>query len=139
MPLIRASLCSDNDRAAVRARSVCIELRGADGELLHGIGRVVLQESADVVVVVVSAVDGEVHIQPGAARKRNGRGASLGRVGRLHRLRHRTQISNVGETPMRERNLRQILRRDCNFLNAAGGLDGLRGERRRRFLHLDSL
>src|SRR5262249_31614145 len=57
MPLVVAAPGADDHRAAVGSRGVGVELRRSDGEVVDGIRRVVLKETANVIVVVVAAVD----------------------------------------------------------------------------------
>ena len=54
--LVRTAAGGKNDAAAVGVGSFRAELRGADDELLHGFGRIVLQKAADEVVVVIATI-----------------------------------------------------------------------------------
>ena len=62
VPLVRAGLRADDDGAAIRTGRVGIELCRANVEFADGFRRDVLQKSADEVVVVIAAVDGEVYV-----------------------------------------------------------------------------
>lgn len=64
MPQIGSTFGRDHHRAGRGAAGVGVFLRRADSELLNGIERIVLEESADVVVGVVYAVNREFVVQP---------------------------------------------------------------------------
>src|SRR6266851_7860034 len=70
MPVVSAAACGENDAAAVGARSIRAKLRGTHDKFLHRFGREILEEAADVIVVVVAAVNGEVDVEPRAAAER---------------------------------------------------------------------
>ena len=63
VPLVAAAAGRDDDGSGRCAAGVGIFLCGADGEFLDRVGRKILQESADVIVGVVAAVDGEFVVQ----------------------------------------------------------------------------
>ena len=78
MPVIRPATAADDYRTSVGARSVGIKLRGTHGKFLHGVRRIILQETAYKIVIVVAAVHGKINVQAGTAAKRHGGNACLG-------------------------------------------------------------
>ena len=129
MPVVSAAARGENDAAAVGARSIRAKLRGAHDKFLHGFGRKILEEAADVIVVVVAAVNGEVYVEARAAAERNGGDARLGGIGRLDGSGEGREEGNIGEGARGEGDFVEIGGGDDGFHSAAGGLDGLAGER----------
>ena len=62
--LVRAVLRRDRDRPSGGSSDVRLRVGDADGERLNRVGREILKESADVIVGIVDAVDGEHVVEP---------------------------------------------------------------------------
>ena len=139
VPLVRTTACGENDAAAVGAGSFRAKLGGTDHELLHGFGRIVLQESADEVIVVIATIHGEINVEAGAAAERDGSDAGFGRVGRFDRRGERSHDGDVGETARGERNFVEIVGSDDGLHHAAADVERMAGERRAAIVDLDRL
>ena len=105
-------------------------MRGTHDKFLHGFGRIILQEAADEIVVVVSAVHGKIDVEAGAAAERDGGDASLGGIGRFDGRGEWSHEGNVGEAARGEWNFVQIVGGDDGLYGAAGGVKRIAGERR---------
>jgi hypothetical protein len=128
VPVVGAALGGDDDGAGGGAAGVGVLLAGADGELFDGVGRVVLQEAADVVVGVVAAIDGELVVEAGAAAGGDGGDAGLGGVGGLDRLGAGGEVGDVGKAARGQGEGLEVLACGDALVDAAGEIDGLGGD-----------
>ena len=139
VPVVRTAAGGKNDAAAVGAGSFRAELRGAYDEFLHSFGRIVLQEAADEVVVVVAAVHGKIDIEAGAAAERDGGDAGFGGIGRFDGGGERSHDGDVGEAAGGERNFVKVVGSDDSLYHAAGGVERMAGEGRTAVVDFDRL
>ncbi len=88
-----------------------------------------MQESANPVIGIVSAVDGKFVVQTGAAAGGHCGDARFGGIGGLDRFRPGGEVSNVGKAAGGKRNAFEILRSDNRLVHGARRIDGLGGNR----------
>src|SRR5579872_468359 len=139
MPLVGAALGGDDDGAADSAAGVRILLRSFDGKFLDGIRGKVLQETADVVIRIVAAVDVENIVESRTAAEGNCRDARFGGIGRLDGFSAGNEKSDVGKSAMSQGDVFEVLSRHGAAVNGAGDIDWLSGDGRSLGLNRDAL
>src|SRR5262249_8363715 len=108
--LVLAGLGDDVDRRAFAPTVGGGEALRADDEFLHGFERELHHRTADGVVFVINAVDGDVDVAPLSAVDAEDRIAHFGRVIGGNRLHARSEKSQIGEVAAIQRQVADISR-----------------------------
>ena len=93
---------------SARLSGISVFLRSAYYEFLDRVRRIVLQESADVVVGIVAAVHRKLDVQTGTATEGNRGDSRFGGVGGFDWLGARYEVGDICEAAVAERYVLQI-------------------------------
>ena len=139
MPLIGAVTGRDHHRTDRGSPGVGVFLRSSHRKFLNCIGRKILQEAANVVVRIISAINRKRYVQARAATERHRSDAGFGRVGRLDRFGPGYEICDIRKAAMGQRRGFKILPRDRSLMHRTGNVNRLGRDGRRLPLHVDRL
>ena len=126
--LVAAVAGGDDDAGGRGATGVGVGTGGANGKLLDGVHRNVLQEAANPVIGVVGAIHAEFVVESTAATGADGSDARLGGITGLNRLSARRQVGDVGKAARGQRERGKVLTADDDLVHGAGGVHRFGGD-----------
>ena len=129
VPVIGPAFGGDYHRAGCGAARVRIFLGRPHRKFLHGIRRIILQESPNVVVGVVASIDRKLIVQPRAASRGYCGDARFGGVAGLHWFRAWREVGDIGKAARGQRQRLQVLACNDALVNIASQVDRLLRDR----------